>query len=144
MRTVPSSAGKGITPSRPWRTDCPSHSAKGQEWDTVYVLNVVDGCIPSDMATGTSAEIEEERRLLYVAMTRAERDLHLVHPLRFYITQQRRYGNRHLYAPLSRFLHERIRDRFERIKAGPSEPDDGDPQGSATRVDVGAKLREMW
>ena len=48
------------------------HSAKGQEWKSVFVLNVVDGCIPSDLATGTSAEIEEERRLLYVAMTRAK------------------------------------------------------------------------
>src|SRR5512147_3132576 len=41
------------------------HSAKGQEWGAVYLLNAVDGCIPSDMATGTPAEIEEERRLLY-------------------------------------------------------------------------------
>src|SRR5258708_37986537 len=48
------------------------HSAKGQEWKSVFVLNAVDGCIPSDLATGTSAEIEEERRLLYVAMTRAK------------------------------------------------------------------------
>ena len=48
------------------------HSAKGQEWKSVYLLNVVDGCIPSDLATGTTAEIEEERRLLYVAMTRAK------------------------------------------------------------------------
>ena len=51
------------------------HSAKGQEWEAVYVLNVVDGCIPSDMATGTTEEIEEERRLLYVAMTRARDEL---------------------------------------------------------------------
>ena len=48
------------------------HSAKGQEWKSVFVLNVVDGCIPSDLGTGTTAEIEEERRLLYVAMTRAK------------------------------------------------------------------------
>jgi DNA helicase-2/ATP-dependent DNA helicase PcrA len=48
------------------------HSAKGQEWKSVFVLNVVDGCIPSDLGTGTSAEIEEERRLLYVAMTRRQ------------------------------------------------------------------------
>ena len=54
------------------------HSAKGQEWGSVYILNVVDGCIPSDMATATPAEIEEERRLLYVAMTRAKDDLHLI------------------------------------------------------------------
>jgi superfamily I DNA/RNA helicase len=43
------------------------HSAKGQEWKMVFVLNVVDGCLPSDLGTGTSAEIEEEWRLLYVA-----------------------------------------------------------------------------
>ena len=48
------------------------HSAKGQEWKSVFILNAVDGCLPSDLATGTSAEIEEERRLLYVAMTRAQ------------------------------------------------------------------------
>ena len=66
------------------------HSAKGQEWDSVFVLNAADGCIPSDMATGTPEEIEEERRLLYVAMTRARDSLHLIHPLRFFVRQQRR------------------------------------------------------
>src|SRR5262249_23279688 len=60
------------------------HSAKGQEWKSVFVLNVVDGCIPSDLGTGASEEIEEERRLLYVAMTRAKDDLHLVVPHRFF------------------------------------------------------------
>jgi DNA helicase-2/ATP-dependent DNA helicase PcrA len=60
------------------------HSAKGQEWKSVFVLNVVDGCMPSDLGAGTSAEIEEERRLLYVAMTRAKDDLHLVVPQRFF------------------------------------------------------------
>ena len=56
------------------------HSAKGQEWRSVFVLNVVDGCIPSDIATGSSDEIEEERRLLYVAMTRARDELALIAP----------------------------------------------------------------
>ena len=61
------------------------HSAKGQEWKSVFVLNAVDGCIPSDLGAGTTAEIEEERRLLYVAMTRAKDSLHcraaaLLHP----------------------------------------------------------------
>ena len=59
------------------------HSAKGQEWRAVYILNLVDGCIPSDMATGNSAQIEEERRLLYVAMTRAKEHLYLVQPIKF-------------------------------------------------------------
>ena len=60
------------------------HSAKGQEWRSVFVLNAVDGCIPSDLGTGSTAEIEEERRLLYVAMTRAKDHLHLILPQRFY------------------------------------------------------------
>ena len=55
------------------------HSAKGQEWRSVHVLNVVDGCIPSDLGTGSTHELEEERRLLYVAMTRARDDLSRSH-----------------------------------------------------------------
>ena len=65
------------------------HSAKGQEWRSVFVLNCVDGCIPSDLATGSTPEIEEERRLLYVAMTRAKDHLHMVIPQRFFAHQQR-------------------------------------------------------
>ena len=65
---------------------------------------VVDGCIPSDLATGTSAEIEEERRLLYVAMTRAKNDLHLVVPQRFFTHGQRAEGDRHIYASRTRFI----------------------------------------
>jgi DNA helicase-2/ATP-dependent DNA helicase PcrA len=48
------------------------HSAKGQEWRAVFILNAIEGCIPSDLSTGDTAEIEEERRLLYVGMTRAK------------------------------------------------------------------------
>ena len=69
------------------------HSAKGQEWKSVFVLNVVDGCIPSDLGTGASDEIEEERRLLYVAMTRAKDDLHLVVPQRFFTHGQNAQGD---------------------------------------------------
>ena len=72
------------------------HSAKGQEWRSVFVLNCVDGCIPSDLATGSSDEIEEERRLLYVAMTRARDELTLVVPQRFYVHGQPRNGDRHV------------------------------------------------
>ena len=90
------------------------HSAKGQEWDVVFVLNAADGCIPSDMATGSPEQVEEERRLLYVAMTRARDHLHVVHPLRFFVRQQHRHGDRHLYAPRSRFISEPVLARFER------------------------------
>jgi DNA helicase-2/ATP-dependent DNA helicase PcrA len=91
------------------------HSAKGQEWKAVHVLNVVDGCIPSDMATGTQAELEEERRLLYVAMTRAKEHLHLLVPHRFYVTQQGSGGDRHVYAGRTRFIAEAMVDRFEQV-----------------------------
>ena len=121
------------------------HSAKGQEWDAVYVLNVVDGCIPSDMATGDPAQVEEERRLLYVAMTRARDDLHLVHPLRMYIRNQSRRGDRHIYAPRSRFIPDEMLDRFERVSRGRDGGGlDGAAEANGVVVDVGAKLCQMW
>lgn len=89
------------------------HSAKGQEWRSVHVLNVVDGCLPSDLATGSEAEIAEERRLLYVAMTRAREHLHLVVPQRFYITQQTPQGDRHVNGIRSRFITTRMLPHFE-------------------------------
>ncbi len=121
------------------------HSAKGQEWKSVYVLNVVDGCLPSDLGTGSTAEIEEERRLLYVAMTRAKDDLHLIVPQRFFTHGQAAYGDRHVYASRSRFLPHDLMLLFERT----SWPVVGtEATGSAVReagrLDVGARMREMW
>jgi hypothetical protein len=87
------------------------HSAKGQEWKVVQVLNCIDGCMPSDMATGNADDIEEERRLLYVAMTRTRR-LTLLLPQRFYVHQQRAHGDRHVYATRSRFLTNEVCERF--------------------------------
>jgi DNA helicase II / ATP-dependent DNA helicase PcrA len=121
------------------------HSAKGQEWDAVYVLHVADGCIPSDMSTGNAEQIEEERRLLYVAMTRARDELHLVHPLRFYVRQQHRHGDRHLFSPRSRFLPDEVLDRFERTHKGRASVGEGAPEGPPpVRIDVGARLRDMF
>ena len=94
------------------------HSAKGQEWGAVFVLNAVDGCMPSDMATGSAAEIEEERRLLYVAMTRAKRHLAVMVPQRFHVTQQAKYGDRHLYGGLTRFIPPPVAALFD--SAGPA------------------------
>ncbi len=123
------------------------HSAKGQEWSAVSVLNVVDGCIPSDMATGNSAEIEEERRLLYVAMTRARHHLYLLVPQRFYVTQQAAYGDRHVYAAISRFLPESIRDRFVHLTPGSVAAASSRPQievATAVTVDLAARVRSAW
>ena len=111
------------------------HSAKGQEWDVVFVLNVVDGCIPSDMATGSKEEIEEERRLLYVAMTRARDQLHLIQPHRFYTGTSRRNGDRHIYAPRTRFIPGDVLPLFERVATGSQE---------SSGLNIAAKLREMW
>ncbi len=60
------------------------HSARGRNGSPCSSMNVVDGCIPSDLGAGTTAELEEERRLLYVAMTRAKDDLHIIVPQRFF------------------------------------------------------------
>ena len=88
------------------------HSAKGQEWSAVQILNVVDGCMPADLATGHADEIEEERRLLYVAMTRAKHHLTLLMPQKFHVTQQAKYGDRHLYGALTRFIPDTLADAF--------------------------------
>ena len=119
------------------------HSAKGQEWDVVYILNAVDGCIPSDMATDSPQHIEEERRLLYVAMTPARDHLHLIHPLRFFTHEQQRHGDRHIYAPRTRFIPDSIVDHFERrTHAQDHGVDASEP--TRARVDIGARLRAMW
>jgi DNA helicase-2/ATP-dependent DNA helicase PcrA len=119
------------------------HSAKGQEWDVVYVLNVLDGCIPSDMATRTPEEIEEERRLLYVAMTRARDYLHLVYPHRFY-TRKRPDGDNHLYAPRTRFIPDALLALFERDAHGTNQATDSPGNPIVSRIDVQTRIREMW
>jgi DNA helicase II / ATP-dependent DNA helicase PcrA len=120
------------------------HSAKGQEWDVVFILNVADGCIPSDMAAGSPAKIEEERRILGVAMTRARLHLHLIQPLRFFRSQQHRYGDSHMFAPRSRFIPETILDLFECRAWSAEVQDDSRAAGAYPRSDVAARMREMW
>jgi DNA helicase-2/ATP-dependent DNA helicase PcrA len=120
------------------------HSAKGQEWKAVFMLDVIDGRMPSDLAVGSPDQIEEERRLFYVAMTRARDHLHLVQPLRMFIEKQHRHGDRHVYAPRSRFLPDAILDRFERVVRGRPASGLGADAAPATAVDVAARLRAMW
>jgi DNA helicase II / ATP-dependent DNA helicase PcrA len=122
------------------------HSAKGQEWKSVFVLNVVDGCIPSDMATGTPSEIEEERRLLYVAMTRAKDDLYLIVPQRFFTHHQSSTGDRHVYASRSRFIPSSIVERFTRETwpiAGAQSEGTSDA-GPRAQIDLKSRMRSMW
>jgi DNA helicase-2/ATP-dependent DNA helicase PcrA len=119
------------------------HSAKGQEWKSVHVLNVVDGCIPADVAQGPQ-ELEEERRLLYVAMTRARDHLHLLVPQRFYVTQQAVRGDRHLYAGRTRFIAAADAGRFEQVTwPPPPERPPHVPAPSAT-IDLLSRMRAAW
>ncbi len=126
------------------------HSAKGQEWDFVYVLNVADGNFPSEFSNGKPELIEEERRLLYVAMTRARNELHICAPLKYAVTQQAKDGDAHVYGAKSRFMTDKVLDCFERTtyrsaRAGDAlRPNDPAVGGTAATVDVGAQLKEMW
>lgn len=102
------------------------HSAKGAEWDVVHVIHLADGCLPSDLATGRPEEIEEERRLLHVAMTRARDDLWLHVPLRYHHHRQNSRGrDGHGYAQRSRFLSPTVAGLCDEVTAGPSGRDDG-------------------
>jgi DNA helicase-2/ATP-dependent DNA helicase PcrA len=122
------------------------HSAKGMEWDTVYVLNVVDGSFPSEFSTGKAELIDEERRLLYVAMTRARNELYMVAPLKFLLTQQPRNGDAHVYGARSRFVNEKLLKCCEQEAFHGSRPPEGS-LGDASRtdsIDIGTKLKDMW
>ncbi len=123
------------------------HSAKGQEWDQVFVIQVADGNFPSEYATGNADLLEEERRLMYVAMTRAKRGLTLTRPLRYYVPEQPRYGDKHVYGAHSRFLTDKVRACFR---------ESAWPEGQAVRpsstaaltaeplIDIRKELSNMW
>jgi len=121
------------------------HSAKGQEWKTVHVLNGVDGCIPSDMASARDEELEEERRLLYVAMTRARDHLTIMLPQRFYVPQQASGGDRHVYASRSRFLTADACGAFDQETWPIAQPDVADAAVTAgPSIDLAARVRAAW
>ena len=120
------------------------HSAKGQEWRAVFMLNVVDGCIPSDLGTGSTPELEEERRLLYVGMTRARDNLTLITPQRFFTSGQNARGDRYVTAARTRFIPATLLQFFEVAgwpKVGASASEQSTRQ---IRVDIGARMRSMW
>jgi DNA helicase-2/ATP-dependent DNA helicase PcrA len=120
------------------------HSAKGQEWKAVFVLNTVDGCIPSDLSVRTAPEIEEERRLLYVAMTRARDQLHLMVPQRFFVHQQRGFGDRHVHAQRTRFIPPALLKLFDVRAWPPAGASQAVPRPAPGNADVRGTLRRMW
>jgi len=119
------------------------HSAKGLEWDAVYLIHAADGCLPSDMATGSKEEIDEELRLAYVAMTRARDFLYVLWPLRFY---GRTPGttDRHMYAQRSRFLSDEVAATMELRATGYDISGTGLPEGPEGGRDIGARIRDIW
>jgi DNA helicase-2/ATP-dependent DNA helicase PcrA len=120
------------------------HSAKGQQYKIVRILNVVDGCIPSNMATGTTEEIEEERRLLYVAMTRTRDELDLIVPQRFF-TYQHNDGDRNVYAAITRFIPKSIHHAFQ-LRHWRERSDDATINNSKShpRIDIAESVGRMW
>ncbi len=122
------------------------HSAKGMEWDTVYLLNVVDGSFPNEFATGKPELIEEERRLLYVGLTRAQNDLLLMAPLKFHLTSQHRQSDQHVYGGRSRFLTDKVLKTLDSA-AFTSPRANGETlmaEETGADLDVSARLKEMW
>jgi DNA helicase-2/ATP-dependent DNA helicase PcrA len=119
------------------------HSAKGLEWKAVYLMHASDGNLPADMATGSPAEIEEELRLTYVALTRAQDFLYVFWPLRYY-ARANGLSDRHSYAQLSRFFSEAVKQSMVcqacQSEAGPREI----PYPAQVRQDILERINDLW
>jgi DNA helicase-2/ATP-dependent DNA helicase PcrA len=94
------------------------HSAKGKEWDAVFVIWAVDGWFPSSRSLEDEDQLEEERRLMYVAMTRARNHLAVTYPLNVYASRR---GSDYSIDQLSRFIDRGVRDKMQRVV--PQEPE---------------------
>jgi DNA helicase-2/ATP-dependent DNA helicase PcrA len=123
------------------------HSAKGLEWDVVFVIHAADGNIPSDMATGDDEQIEEELRLFYVALTRAKSHLYVCHPQRYYHANRGGFTDRHSFAQLTRFLPPLVRGHFQASRAAPCDAGEF-PTGSAapalTSRQIRSQIQALW
>jgi DNA helicase-2/ATP-dependent DNA helicase PcrA len=120
------------------------HSAKGLEFDVVYVIHAADGNIPSDMSTGTAEGIEEERRLFYVACTRAKNQLYVAQPLRYY-TQPHGRSDRHGYAQRTRYISDAVLPHFVETLASPELPaEETGPLERVTTAGIRDGVRGLW
>jgi len=121
------------------------HSAKGGEWRVVHVIHAADGMFPSDMATGSRNEIEEERRLFYVALTRAKQYLHIYAPLRYHHRGPFSRGDAHSYAQRTRFLPPEFNELLEHRPVRARDADIAAPVASAPLPNaVDETLRGLW
>jgi DNA helicase-2/ATP-dependent DNA helicase PcrA len=119
------------------------HSAKGLEWEAVTVIHAADGCIPSDLSTGDAEDIEEERRLFYVALTRARKHLTVMAPLRYHV-RDKQPTDRHIYAPLTRFLPRDVLARFEQVSDEAMRHDVPVTLGPSAADSVREKVLRRW
>jgi DNA helicase-2/ATP-dependent DNA helicase PcrA len=121
------------------------HSAKGGEWRAVHLIHAADGNFPSDMATGSRRQIEEERRLFYVALTRAMEHLHIYTPLRFHLDRSPQWTDRHSYSQGTRFLPPAL-DALLEHRAVRSRPDDLAASGISAKLHdtVTDTLNSLW
>jgi DNA helicase-2/ATP-dependent DNA helicase PcrA len=117
------------------------HSAKGCEWDAVYVLHAADGNIPSDMSTGSQEQIEEERRLFYVALTRAKDFLYVCQPAMYY---QKKLSSRYSLSQLTRFLPDSTLEHFEQLSLRAAEGPDAPHISQETIANIRTKIAGMW
>lgn len=125
------------------------HSAKGLEWDAVYVIHAADGNIPSDMATGSQEEIDEELRLFYVALTRAKHCLDVYHPQRYYHAGRGAFSDRHSYAQRTRFLPKPLLQHFHIADtsahdSGRRAAHDGGSANPATSRMIRSQIQALW
>ena len=121
------------------------HSAKGQEWRNVHILNVADGNFPNEYAAESAEDLEEERRLFNVAITRAQRQLHLIQPLKYWIPEQQRFGGKHVYGAKSRFLTDTVVRNLEAIPYPDTRLTEADRVvGEETLADIKSRVIGMW
>jgi len=116
-----------------------AHSSKGKEWDVVFLIWAVDGWFPMARATESEEELEEERRLMYVALTRARNHLIVSFPMNAYSTRR---GSDYSIDQLSRFIDSGVRERMQRVAV--AAPADGPPPAAPAeheKVDLLALLR---
>ncbi|MEX2180877.1 MAG: ATP-dependent helicase [Gemmatimonadaceae bacterium] len=120
-----------------------AHSAKGREWDAVFLIWAVDGWFPMSRALGDEEQVEEERRLMYVALTRARNHLAVSYPLNVYDTRR---GADYSLDQVSRFLDRGVRKAFQRVVLETVKEGEG-PDASAVpapEIDVRELLRSRF
>jgi DNA helicase-2/ATP-dependent DNA helicase PcrA len=119
-----------------------AHSAKGKEWDAVFVIWAVDGWFPSARCLNTEEETEEERRLMYVALTRARNYLSVTYPLNAYSSRR---GADYSLDQLCRFIDRGVRDNMQRVAlASDNKPADIEPAGKQPLLDLRALMRSKF